>query len=208
MMGIVIAAVVVIADQLSKLLIQNVTALQDVEIIRDFFYLTYVKNTGAAWSLFSDMTGVLTLISAVAVGVMLWYIITKKPKGLTLVAVALMAGGAAGNMIDRLFLQYVRDFLHFYIADTCKSYLCAANVVFTVYSDNVRRSAAVGTGFCIWNLVHNSAPECGSRRTSCGYSEVLVVTYPQCCGISRGKSVKPDIILIICGSGFTSCSNA
>ena len=115
MMGIVIAAVVVIADQLSKLLIQNVTALQDVEIIRDFFYLTYVKNTGAAWSLFSDMTGVLTLISAVAVGVMLWYIITKKPKGLTLVAVALMAGGAAGNMIDRLFLQYVRDFLHFYI---------------------------------------------------------------------------------------------
>ena len=115
MMGIVIAAVVVIADQLSKLLIQNVTALQDVEIIRDFFYLTYVKNTGAAWSLFSDMTGVLTLISAVAVGVMLWYIITKKPKGLTLVSVALMAGGAAGNMIDRLFLQYVRDFLHFYI---------------------------------------------------------------------------------------------
>lgn len=115
MMGIVIAAVVVIADQLSKLLIQNVTALQDVEIIRDFFYLTYVKNTGAAWSLFSDMTGVLTLISAVAVGVMLWYIITKKPKGLTLVAVALMAGGAAGNMIDRLFLQYVRDFLLFYI---------------------------------------------------------------------------------------------
>lgn len=115
MMGLVIAVVVVIADQLSKLLIQNVTALQDVEIIRDFFYLTYVKNTGAAWSLFSDMTGVLTLISAVAVGVMLWYIITKKPKGLTLVAVALMAGGAAGNMIDRLFLQYVRDFLHFYI---------------------------------------------------------------------------------------------
>ncbi len=115
MMGIVIAAIVLIADQLSKLLIQHVSALQDVEIIRDFFYLTYVKNTGAAWSMFSDMTGVLTLISAVAVGVMLWYIVVKKPKGLTLVSVALMAGGAAGNMVDRLFLQYVRDFLHFYI---------------------------------------------------------------------------------------------
>ena len=115
MMVIVIAAIVLIADQLSKLLIQHVSALQDVEIIRDFFYLTYVKNTGAAWSMFSDMTGVLTLISAVAVGVMLWYIVVKKPKGLTLVSVALMAGGAAGNMVDRLFLQYVRDFLHFYI---------------------------------------------------------------------------------------------
>ena len=114
MMGIVIAAIVLIADQLSKLLIQHVSALQDVEIIRDFFYLTYVKNTGAAWSMFSDMTGVLTLISAVAVGVMLWYIVVKKPKGLTLVSVALMAGGAAGNMVDRLFLQYVRDFLRFY----------------------------------------------------------------------------------------------
>lgn len=115
MMGLLIAAVVVIADQLSKLLVQHVTALHDVEIIRDFFYLTYVKNTGAAWSMFSDMTGVLTLISAVAVGVMVWYIITKKPKGLTLVSIALMAGGAAGNMVDRLFLQYVRDFLHFYV---------------------------------------------------------------------------------------------
>lgn len=115
MMGIVIAAIVLIADQLSKLLIQHVSALQDVEIIRDFFYLTYVKNTGAAWSMFSDMTGVLTLISAVAVGVMLWYIVVKKPNGLTLVSVAMMAGGAAGNMVDRLFLQYVRDFLHFYI---------------------------------------------------------------------------------------------
>ena len=38
MMGIVIAAIVLIADQLSKLLIQHVSALQDVEIIRDFFY--------------------------------------------------------------------------------------------------------------------------------------------------------------------------
>ena len=65
--------------------------------------------------MFNDMTVVLTLISAVAVGVMLWYIVVKKPKGLTLVSVALMAGGAAGNMVDRLFLQYVRDFLHFYI---------------------------------------------------------------------------------------------
>lgn len=115
MMGVIIAAVVVILDQLSKLLIQNVVSLQDVEIIRDFFYLTYVRNTGAAWSMFSDMTGVLALVSAVATGVMLWYIVAKKPKGLTLVSVALMAGGAAGNMIDRLFLQYVRDFLHFYI---------------------------------------------------------------------------------------------
>lgn len=115
MMGVIIAAVVVILDQLSKLLIQNVVSLQDVEIIRDFFYLTYVRNTGAAWSMFSDMTGVLALVSAVATGVMLWYIVAKKPKGLTLVSVALMAGGAAGNMIDRLFLHYVRDFLHFYI---------------------------------------------------------------------------------------------
>ncbi|WP_373466519.1 signal peptidase II, partial [Acinetobacter soli] len=53
--------------------------------------------------------------SAVAVGFMLWYIVTKKPKGLTMIAIAMMAGGAAGNLIDRLVLQYVRDFLSFNI---------------------------------------------------------------------------------------------
>lgn len=115
MTGILIAAAVVLADQLSKLAVQFLPALQDVTIIRGFFYLTYVRNTGAAWSMFSDMTGVLALISAAAAGVMLWYLFAKKPKGLTWLALSLMIGGALGNLIDRLFLQYVRDFLHFFI---------------------------------------------------------------------------------------------
>lgn len=114
-MAWVIMAVVLVLDQITKFVIQSNVALHNVPIIEGFFSLVYLKNTGAAWSMFSSMTGILALVSAVAVGFMLWYIVTKKPKGLTMIAVALMAGGAAGNLIDRLLLQYVRDFLSFNI---------------------------------------------------------------------------------------------
>lgn len=112
---ILIMAAVFLLDQATKFLIQYNEALQYVEIIRGFFKLYYVKNTGAAWSMFSSSTGVLTLISAAAIGVMLWYMLTKKPDKMTNIALSLMIGGAAGNLADRLFLQYVRDFLSFNI---------------------------------------------------------------------------------------------
>lgn len=115
MSGLLIAGAVILLDQLTKAVVQMTASLHQVEIIRGFFFLTYVKNTGAAWSMFSDMTGVLALISAAASGAMIWYLLSRKPKGLMWLSVSLMIGGAAGNMIDRLFLHYVRDFLHFYI---------------------------------------------------------------------------------------------
>ena len=114
-MAFVIAATVILLDQITKIVIQTNVSLHNVPVIKGFFSLVYLKNTGAAWSMFSGMTGVLALVSAVAVGVLIWYLTVKKPVGLTRIALALMLGGAAGNLIDRLFLQYVRDFLSFNI---------------------------------------------------------------------------------------------
>lgn len=113
MVWIVIAAVIIL-DQLSKYMVAN-ESIPDMVIIRNFFHITYVKNTGMAWSLLSGQTGLLALISAVAIGYMLYYLLKNKPDKLTSFALALMIGGAAGNLIDRLFLSYVRDFLNFYI---------------------------------------------------------------------------------------------
>jgi signal peptidase II len=85
------------------------------EIIHNFFYLNYLENTGAAWSMFAGRTGILTLVSAFAIGLMLWYLLYKKPDRLMRVSLVLMIAGAAGNFIDRLVLGYVRDFMDFYI---------------------------------------------------------------------------------------------
>lgn len=116
MTAAIIVVIVLVLDQLTKFMVQNSAVLQtqSIPVIPGFFYLTYVKNTGAAWSAFEDKTQLLALVSAVAVGVMLWYVITRKPKKWILFALALMIGGAAGNMIDRIWLGYVRDFFDFY----------------------------------------------------------------------------------------------
>lgn len=116
MTAAIIVVIVLVLDQLTKFMVQNSAVLQtqSIPVIPGFFYLTYVKNTGAAWSAFADKTQLLALVSAVAVGVMLWYVITRKPKKWILFALALMIGGAAGNMIDRIWLGYVRDFFDFY----------------------------------------------------------------------------------------------
>ncbi|MDY3931839.1 MAG: signal peptidase II [Erysipelotrichaceae bacterium] len=116
MTAAIIVVIVLVLDQLTKFMVQNSAVLQtqSIPVIPKFFYLTYVQNTGAAWSAFADKTQLLALVSAVAVGVMLWYVITRKPKKWVLFALALMIGGAAGNMIDRIWLGYVRDFFDFY----------------------------------------------------------------------------------------------
>ena len=111
----VIILVCIIADQVSKYMIETNAALHEVVLIRDFFHITYVKNTGMAWSMLSGQTGLLALISAVAIGVMLYYLLKGNNDRLTKIGLSLMIGGAAGNLIDRLLLNYVRDFLNFYI---------------------------------------------------------------------------------------------
>ena len=88
---------------------------QDIPVIQKFFHITYLQNTGMAWSLLSGFQILLSLAAVVAIGVMIWYLLAKRPDRITSISLSLMIGGAAGNLIDRLFLVYVRDFLHFYI---------------------------------------------------------------------------------------------
>ena len=107
-------SVVLILDQVTKFCVQSSSSLP-VSVIPGFFKIEYLKNTGAAWSMLSSKTALLTLVSAVAIGVMLWYLLTKKTTSVQETALCLMIAGAAGNFIDRLCLSYVRDFLSFNI---------------------------------------------------------------------------------------------
>lgn len=114
--ALIIASVVLIIDQITKYLISSSMVLfEDIPVISGFFHITYVQNTGMAWSMLSGQQLLLSLAAVIAIGVMLWVLIYRKPDFLTVLSIGFMMSGAAGNLIDRLMFNYVRDFLNFYI---------------------------------------------------------------------------------------------
>ncbi|MGN1182366.1 MAG: signal peptidase II [Faecalibacillus sp.] len=109
--------VVVIGDQLSKILVSSTMILgQSVTIIEDFFYYTYSHNQGAAWGILSGHTELFIVIALVALAAMVYYFTrTKSYEKLTRFGLVLTFSGAVGNIIDRICLGYVRDFIDFII---------------------------------------------------------------------------------------------
>lgn len=108
---------VLIIDQVSKRLIIGHVGLFDRMRLLDVLNITYMRNTGAAFSMFADTGPWLFagLAVAVAVGILIW--LRRHPHGQRLVAVALclILGGALGNAIDRVVHGYVIDFIDFHV---------------------------------------------------------------------------------------------
>ena len=102
-----ISAGIVLLDRLSKFFLMDADSVLIPGLIR----LTGTRNTGAAFSLFSDSAWVLPLVTALLTLAVLIYIFKSRPKGLMGAALAVLLGGAAGNLIDRLSLGYVIDFI-------------------------------------------------------------------------------------------------
>jgi len=109
----------VILDQASKLVIAGSMRLYESIEIMPFFKLTYVHNTGAAFSFLSEAGGwqrwfFAGLALAISAGIAVWLTRLQKHETLLAVALALVLGGAVGNLIDRLAYGYVIDFLDVY----------------------------------------------------------------------------------------------
>lgn len=112
-----ITSIVLIIDQIVKLLINNKMALyQQIKIIPKFFTIYYVKNTGAAFSILEDSTILLTIISVIFI-VILDRMIKKEKTFTKLSAISLgmIMGGIFGNLIDRIIHHAVIDYLSFQI---------------------------------------------------------------------------------------------
>jgi len=126
---ILLTVILVALDQLVKFLVlQYIPLGAHVPFIPYLLDLTYVQNTGAAFSLFSDHTWLLTLISlamSVVLALALWRGFFRHPVGKT--ALTLLLAGAVGNLIDRVFRHFVvdmfnvlfMDFAVFNVADIC-----------------------------------------------------------------------------------------
>ncbi|HEY0264952.1 MAG TPA: signal peptidase II [Granulicella sp.] len=133
---LIVSALVILADRLSKLWVnKHIRVGSHIDVIHGVFQISHVMNTGAAFSLFENLPSVavrygLIAFSVIAIGIvgtMLW--ITARALTMTSTALALILGGALGNLYDRVHLHYVIDFLavriihydwpDFNVADSC-----------------------------------------------------------------------------------------
>lgn len=117
MLPLVITVLIVVADQATKEWVRSVFGLGDSrELIAGFFSFTYVRNTGAAWGMMGGQNTWLSLLSIVMLAVMV--IFRRSFLSDTTVhrsALGLMLGGIIGNLLDRVRLGFVTDFLDVYI---------------------------------------------------------------------------------------------
>jgi len=111
-----IAAVIVAVDQLTKALaVARLKPLGSVCVVPGLFHLSYVENRGAAWGMLAGMQVFLIAFSVATLGFLAW----KRrelfgPLWGGAATMALLFGGVIGNLIDRVRLSYVIDFLDFF----------------------------------------------------------------------------------------------
>ncbi|MDH5376991.1 MAG: signal peptidase II [Gammaproteobacteria bacterium] len=117
-----VSLIVIVLDQLTKhIATENLVLFRPVEIM-PLFNLTLMHNTGAAFSFLSDQGGwqrwFFTVIAiGVSVALVIWIIKLEKGERLQALSLAMILGGAIGNVIDRVRFGYVVDFLDFYWGD-------------------------------------------------------------------------------------------
>lgn len=103
-----------VLDQLTKYLVQSRMRLgQTFAVIEDFFHLTYIFNPGASFGLLKDQKELFVLVTIGALGLLYWFHGSFRQRhGMSILA-GLVAGGAIGNLIDRLRFGAVVDFIDF-----------------------------------------------------------------------------------------------
>lgn len=116
-----IALVIIVLDQLTKSLILANFAYGDSVHVTPFFNVVRVHNTGAAFSFLAGASGwqrwFFVGLGAVAAGFIVWMLRSHGGQRMFALALALILGGALGNVIDRLLHGYVVDFIQVHWAD-------------------------------------------------------------------------------------------
>ena len=106
----------VVFDQLTKIQIENNFFVGDtIEIISNFFHITYVQNRGIAFGVFQGKINAISIATTIAIiGIIIYFFKNfKKIEVIERIAYMVIISGAIGNMIDRIFRGYVVDMLDF-----------------------------------------------------------------------------------------------
>lgn len=117
MIYIIIPILLVTMDQVSKYFaITHLKPICSIELIKGIFNLTYAINTGAAFSILSGKQLFLILVTTAVTGFLMYYLfkaIKENKSRILKVSLSLIIGGALGNLLDRIRLNYVIDYFDF-----------------------------------------------------------------------------------------------
>lgn len=148
---ILIVVAVLVIDLVTKIVFANVFGdryqnnnFENIDFIKGIISFTYTENVGAAFSIFSGHVVFLIIFSIIFIGVFIAADVWLKEKSWWFASgISLVVGGAIGNLIDRIFLGYVRDFISFDIvknfaicnfADCCITIGCVLIGIYFVIS--------------------------------------------------------------------------
>lgn len=155
-MGLILSIFIVFIDQLAKsAATQYLMGQRPIEIIRNFVELHYVKNFGAAFGILQNQRWFFIIITSVVVLAMIVYMVKNSNSltTLTKLSISMLSGGAVGNLIDRIRLGYVVDFIkldlkiyNFPVFNIADMFIVAgtALLVYTVLFDKLEKKAVDG----------------------------------------------------------------
>jgi len=142
----------IVLDQISKVLISSSLALGESLNLLPFLNFTLIHNTGIAFSFFDQGGNIsrwllVTVISAI-VAYLLFLMYEKTPKNrLELMSLILIISGGLGNLVDRVFLGYVVDFVHvfyqdysFYVFNLADTYITVGIILYLSYFFFIERA--------------------------------------------------------------------
>lgn len=140
---LIVVGVVALDQLVKRIIVANLSLAQSIPVIQDIFHITYIRNTGAAFSLMDGMQWFLVLFPVLLVVAAVAFLLIKRKSAhpLLLVSVAMIAGGGIGNLIDRVAYGYVVDFFDFRIfpifnvADIFVCVGCGLMILYVLFFD-------------------------------------------------------------------------
>ena len=142
-MELMLAILILLIDQGTKIWAASSLCCRPLVLLPGALELTYVENRGAVWGLMQGWRIVFLVATFLFLGVLLWFYVKKRKKMTTLtrIILALLFSGAVGNLIDRVFLGYVRDMIYvrlinfpvFNVADSAITIAAALLIIETFF---------------------------------------------------------------------------
>ncbi len=142
-----LALFVIAFDQITKVILRESLALGDREWLAEFFAFSHIANDGGAFGFFGGQNTVFAVSAVVAIGVVaIYYFFPPMEHWLIRSGLALILGGAIGNLLDRLYQGHVTDFIDFIhfpafnVADAAINVGVAAIVIALLFNDVLKRN--------------------------------------------------------------------